>query len=402
MRNDETGLRFLENKTAAGGAFRSRHVALLIETSNEYARGLLRGIRSYIREHKPWSLYMGEMSRDQADLSWLHGWSGDGIIARIENAEIADRVRELGLPAVDLSARRLLPELPCVETDDEAIAKLAFSHLAEKGFTHFAYCGDGRFAWSKQRQDHFIRIAAEAGSTCSVYEDGGTETWSEERSHMAQWVQSLPKPAGIMACYDIMGQKLLESCRLAGVAVPDEVGIVGVDNDDLLCNLSDPPLSSVMPNTHETGYRAASLLDRMMAGEQWEASTVRVPPIDIVARLSTDVIAVDDRLVAEAVRLIREHLYEDMNVDALFRRFEVSRRSLESRFVRSLGRTPHAVIMEMKVKLIKQFLSGTDLTLPKIAERIGFKNAEYMSVLFKRETGLTPNAYRVRTKSTGG
>jgi LacI family transcriptional regulator len=178
----------------------------------------------------------------------------------------------------------------------------------------------------------------------------------------------------------------------------DEVGIVGVDNDELLCNLSDPPLSSIMPNTLETGYRAAALLDRMMAGERLEAATVPVRPIDIAARLSTDLVAVADRLVAEALRLIREQVYEEMNVEALLQRLDVSRRSLESRFLRSLGRTPHAVIMEMKVKLIKQFLSGTDLTLPKIADRIGFKNAEYMGVL----TGFTPNAYRLKAKGSGG
>ncbi|UVI28290.1 AraC family transcriptional regulator [Paenibacillus spongiae] len=391
-------MRFLEELSIAGGGTRNRQIALLIETSNEYGRGLLRGIHSYIRENKPWSIYMGEQSRSQTDLTWLSGWQGDGVIARIENEEIAAHIRRLGLPTVDLSASRLIPELHCVETDDQSIARLAVQHLMERGFKHFAFCGEERFTWSRQRQNHYVRLLEEYGLSCSINSLVYGKTWNEERRDMAAWVKSLPKPAGILVCYDILGQKLLEACRLAGVAVPDEVGIIGVDNDELLCNLSDPPLSSIVPNALETGYRAAALLEQMMNGERIESGITSIQPLDIVTRMSTDVVAVEDKLVADAVRFIRGKIYEDINVGDLLKVFPVSRRSFEGRFERSLGRTPHAFIVEMKVKLIKEFLTETELNLSMIAERIGFKHLEYMSVLFKRETGMTPNDYRQKAK----
>jgi LacI family transcriptional regulator len=385
-------LSFLQKPNSADSGV--RHVALLIETSNEYARGILRGIRAFIQEHKPWSIYMGEHSRNQTDLSWLTSWKGDGIIARIENQEIADYVRRLGVPAIDLSAFRYLPELPCIETDDRSIAGLAFDHLLERGFSRFAFCGDAHFVWSMQRKRYFSELAEHMGYSCSHYMLDSGQTWNEERQAMAEWLRSLPKPIGIMTAYDILGQKLLESCQLASIGVPDEVGIIGVDNDELLCNLSSPSLSSVMPNSRETGYRAAETLDRMMSGEKVEVEIKSIPALDVVMRMSTDVVAVKDRVVADAVRLIRSRVYEDVRIDSLLRAFPFSRRALEERFHRAIGRSPHDVMMDMKCKVIKQFLLETDVPLARIAERVGFKHTEYMSVLFKRETGMTPSEYR--------
>jgi LacI family transcriptional regulator len=383
-----------QNATSAPRIGKHTHVALIVETSNEYARGLLRGIKAYIREHKPWSIYLGEQSRGHIDLSWLQDWKGSGIIARIENPEIAEAVRSLGVPAVDLSASRWIPELPCVETNNDSIARLAAQHLLERGFKQFGFCGDASFAWSRQRCEHFVRYVREAGFPCHVYDTVHSQSWRLDRKNLAEWVNSLPKPVGIMACYDNLGHKLLESCRLAGVAVPDAVSVIGVDNDELLCNLSDPPLSSVMPNALHTGYQAAALLDRMMSGEKIPAEIFPVEPIDLITRMSTDVVAVEDNLVSDAVRFIRNHAYEDINVSDILRYIPVSRRALESRFRKLLGRTPHEEIVEVKVKLIKRMLTETELALPIIAERIGFKHAEYMNVLFKKHTGISPGAFR--------
>ncbi|CAG7654351.1 XylR family transcriptional regulator [Paenibacillus allorhizosphaerae] len=391
---------FTEESAIAASRFEKHtHVALIVETSNEYARGLLRGIKSYIREHKPWSIYLGEQSRGHIDLSWLQDWKGDGIIARIETPEIAEAVRSLSVPTVNLSTSRFLPGLPCVETNNESIACIAAKHLMERGFKQFGYCGDTDFAWSNQRSTFFSQSVREAGFSCYVYETGHSQSWLLDRKNLATWLSSLPKPIGIMACYDILGHKLLESCRLAGIAVPDEVSVIGVDNDELLCNLSDPPLSSVMPNTLSTGYKAASLLDRMMSGETIEPELYLIEPIDIVTRMSTDVVAMEDKFVSDAVRFIRNHAYENIKVEDILRYIPVSRRVLESRFRKLLGRTPHEEIIEVKVKLIKHLLSETELTLPIIAERIGFLNAEYMNVMFKKKTGMSPGSYRKKRKT---
>ncbi|MEO5961371.1 MAG: XylR family transcriptional regulator, partial [Opitutaceae bacterium] len=224
---------------------RRRQVALLIETSNAYARGLLQGIVHYIREHQPWSFHLMEQGRGDDPPAWLARWSGDGIIARIETPRIARAIVGAGVPAVDVSAARLVPELPWVETDDEQIAQLAAEHLLERGFKHFGFCGDARFNWSVWREKHFCARVQAAGKNVHCYRAAAAAgDLAAQLGDLRRWLRELPKPIGIMASYDIRGQQVLDACRSAGLAVPAEVAVIGVDNDELLCDLASPPLSS--------------------------------------------------------------------------------------------------------------------------------------------------------------
>jgi LacI family transcriptional regulator len=370
-------------------------VAILIETSNAYARGLLQGVVHYIREHRPWSFHLMEQGRGDDPPPWLAGWDGDGIIARIETPRIARAVVRTGLPAVDLSAARLVPALPWVETNDEEIARLAADHLLERGFTRFAFCGDARFNWSVWRETQFVARLRAAGHDCVCYRPTALAgDVAAEAGNLARWLRELPKPVGLMACYDIRGQQVLDACRSAGLAVPDEVAVIGVDNDTLLCELASPPLSSVIPNAHGAGYAAAALLDRLMAGKRVAATAHLIAPLGLAERQSTDVLAVDDREVARAVRFIREHACEGINVGDVLRTVPLSRRVLEQRFQRLLGHTPREEILHVRLNRVKQLLAETDLPLYLVAERTGFEHVEYLSVLFKRETGKTPSAFR--------
>ncbi|MSU50050.1 MAG: DNA-binding transcriptional regulator [Opitutus sp.] len=379
---------------------RRRQVALLIETSNAYARGLLQGIVHYIREHKPWSFHLMEQGRGDDPPAWLENWKGDGIIARIETPRIARAVVRAGLPTVDVSAARLVPELPWVETDDEQIARLAAEHLLERGFKHFGFCGDPRFNWSVWRENHFRTRVEAAQQTLHVYQPAVAATnLTAQVGDLRRWLQELPKPIGIMACYDIRGQQLLDACRSAGVAVPGEVAVIGVDNDTLLCDLASPPMSSVIPNTHRTGYEAAALLDRQMAGKPVSRVPHLIAPLGVAARQSTDVLAVDDREIARAVQFIREHACEGINVSDVLRAVPLSRRVLEQRFQRLLGRTPREEILHVRLNRVQQLLLETDLPLYLIADRTGFEHVEYLSVVFKRETGKTTSAFRAAAQA---
>lgn len=371
-------------------------MALLIETSNAYARSLLQGVVHYIREHQPWSFHLMEQGRGDDPPPWLKRWNGDGIIARIETPRIAAAVVKAGVPAVDLSAARLVPELPWVETDDEQIARLAAEHLLERGFKHFGFCGDARFNWSVWRERHFCARIEAAGGTVHRYLPAAVAAGdlTAQLADLRRWLSELPKPIGIMACYDIRGQQVLDACRSAGLAVPGEVAVIGVDNDELLCDLASPPLSSVIPNGHRTGYEAAALLDRMMAGRSVAPTASLIAPLGVAARQSTDVLAVDDRDVARAVQFIREHACDGINVGDVLRAVPLSRRVLEQRFQRMLGHTPRQEILHVRLARVQQLLAETDLPLYLIAERTGFEHVEYLSVVFKRETGKTPRAFR--------
>lgn len=373
-------------------------VALLIETSNAYARGLLEGIVSYVRAHDPWSIYLPEQGRGAAPPAWLARWHGDGIIARIETEEIAAAVRRLGVPVIDVSAARQEASIPWVETDDDAIAALAVEHLLERGFRQLAFCGDERFNWSKWRGEHFTRRVRQAGRDCHVYQapvrNGRSRSWDEEHRALIAWVRALPKPVGVLACYDIKAQQLLDACRDAGVMVPEELAVLGVDNDYLLCSLASPPLSSVIPDAPRSGYLAAGLLDQMLAGGSVAAEAHLLAPIGVATRQSTDVFAIEDHDVAAALRLIREHACDGLNVAELLREVPLSRRVLEARFLKAIGRTPHEEILRVKMARVQRLLVETNLPLPSIAERAGFPHAEYLSVAFKREVGKSPREFR--------
>lgn len=378
-----------------------RGVALLVETSNAYARGVLAGVREYVLGHPGWSLYLAEHSRDETDFSWLEGWRGDGVLARIENTETAAFIRRLGLPAVDLSAQRYVPEIPGVETDDDTIARWAAEHFAERGLRNFAYCGDERFAWSVNRAAFFAEHVQAHGHRSDAFGITHSGTRVRDRERLAEWLRALPKPVGVFACYDIAGQEVLEACKIAHLPVPDAVAVIGVDNDETIGSLTAPPLSSIQPGTIRTGYLAAQLLDQMMSGSSVEPVMHLIEPLRIVARQSSDILAVDDPLVAEALRFIREQSDQNLTVSVVLKHVGLSRRALDLRFDHFVGRTVHAEIVRVRVARVAELLSATDWTLTQIAERLNFSHSEYMSVVFKQYMGKSPGEYRRTFASPG-
>ncbi len=380
-------------------------VAVVIEASNAYARGLLAGIHRHVREHEPWTIFLQEHGRGTPPLEPLARWQGDGVIARIETEAVADTLdvlrRRHSLAIVDVSAGRLLDGVPYVETDDAAIARLAAEHFAERDFRHFAFLGDDRFRWSDNRRDAF-RAAVEArGRTVSVFDRGQARRGQrvDDDEGIERWLAGLPKPLAMFACYDIRGRQALDACRRAGIAVPDEVAVLGVDDDDLLCGLSTPPLSSVIPDSRGAGWLAASLLERLMQGEQLETEEWLLPPLGIATRQSSDVLAIDDPLVVAAVRFIRDRACTGIKVQDLVRELGTSRRILDERFATRVGHTPHEEIVRQQFRRIEQLLAETDLPLATIADRCGFRHAEYMTVAFTRRHGMPPSRWRaMRTR----
>lgn len=374
-------------------------VAVLIEASNAYARGLLAGIHRHVREHGPWTIFLQEHGRGTPPLDSLAGWQGDGVIARIETEAVARALDKLRgrrpLSIVDVSAGRLLADVPYVETDDAAIGRVAADHFVERDFRHFAFLGDGRFRWSENRRVAFSAALAARGRDVAVFDRRATRhSRSDEDDSIERWLASLPKPLGLFACYDIRGRQALDACRRAGIAVPDDVAVLGVDDDDLLCGLSTPPLSSVIPDAQGAGRLAASLLDRLMRGDSPDATEWLLPPLGVATRQSSDVLAVDDPLVVAAVRLIRDRACGGIKVQDIVRELGTTRRVLDGRFVARIGHTPHEEIARRRFLRVEQLLAETDLPLTTIADRCGFQHAEYMTVAFARRKGMPPSRWR--------
>ena len=371
-------------------------VALMVETSNAYARGLLTGVKDYVRIHGPWNVHLSEHGRGDRPPKWISNWDGDGIVARVENKHIARALADLRVPIVDLSSYRYLSSAPVATTDNALIAKLAFDHFRERGFRHFAFCGDNRFAWSVARGGFFDERAREAGFDCEHYATppGHDADSDPETDAIAEWLRKLPCPVAVFACYDARGQQVLDACQRAGLTVPEQVAVVGVDNDELLCELSPPPLSSVIPDTRRTGWEAAAMLDRLMRGEKVAADVLRIPPLGVCTRQSSDTYAVDDPRIARALQFIRENAYKGITVGDVLHKCPMARRVLEQRMRELLGRSPHEEITRLQIQRAKDLIAGTDLNLEEIADRSGFRSAQYLSVVFKREVTVPPSDYR--------
>jgi LacI family transcriptional regulator len=386
-------------------------VALLIESSRSYGRELLIGIAKYVRIHGPWSIEFEEGDPGEHFPKWFGRWKWDGIIARVSTPEMAEELRRAGVPVVDLSGSLPESRFPRIRSDEQAVGGMAAEHLLERGFKNFAFCGFNGTDWSDLRRASFERRISEAGFHCQAFENPGPmqsfsisdyeEHGERHERDLMRWLQSLPKPCGLMACNDARGRQVLNCCREVGVAVPDEVAVIGVDKDEMFCELSDLPLSSVILNTQQIGFEAATLLAGLMAGESAESASIVVKPMGVMARQSTDVLAIDDRHIAAALKHIREQACAGLDVESILKVVPLSRSVLERRFSQILGISPKAEILRVRLDRVCRLLAESDLPLAEVAQKAGFEHPEYMSRLFKKKMGITPGEFRKNSGSAG-
>jgi LacI family transcriptional regulator len=276
---------------------------------------------------------------------------------------------------------------------------LGINHFRDRGFVRFAYCGVPAERIWPPTNVIFRQLAEKAGYRCDVYlpaMDPGALTL--RLAHLAEWLKSLEKPVALLAASDGRAREVLDACRLAGLHVPEEVAVLGVNDDEMICEMANPPLSSVVHNARRVGYEAAAMLDRLMQGKKVVADIV-VDPLGVKCRQSTDLLAIEDPEVAKAVRFIREHSCEGIRVDDVLDQVALSRRALEKRFRAAVGRPPHMEIRRAQLERVKELLVGSDFKLEKIAEVTGFSSAQYLAGLFHRVMKMTPGAWRAAGRS---
>ncbi len=380
---------------------RPPHVALIVETSKVYGREILLGISRYLSLHGPWSIFAQERGQDDDDPAWLARWKGDGIITRGLDHTLCRKAQRRGIPVVSLRHLLEKPGFPTVFPDQRLIATRIADHFSSRGFRHFGYCGvAGSKRWERERFAVFSALVSRQGGTCCEYVPPGgwdqPQNWEHTQASLIKWLRALPKPAGVMTAYDSQGVQVLDACRRAGIRVPDDVAVVSVDNDPVLCELASPPLSSLDQNAQKLGYEAAALLDRMMRGGKVPAANYFFEPGEVVVRQSSDVIAVKDAQVSKAIGFIRENACREIDGALIARASGLSRRALEKKFRALTGHTPMEQVHEIRLRRVKQLLVETDYTLPVVAEQCGFEYHEYMCRFFKKQTGSSPGEYRRR------
>ena len=373
-----------------------RRVMLIIETSKVYGRGLLDGIGRYAMTHGQWSLDVEERGLEEEPSRLLRSWKGDGIIFRSINRAMVQAIRRKRVPAVDTHSGVIGHEFPLVYADENRIAQLAATHFFERRFQHFAFCSIEEPRWVKWRQEAYFRELARIGIHVYVnpIEKVAKLDGSGQLRHLAAWVAGLPTPIGILAANDVSGIRLIAACRTAGIRIPEHVAVLGVDNDEVLCRLTSPPLSSIDLDSPTIGNLAASLLDDLMRGGTAPSEPIWVPARTIVTRQSTDTLAIEDTDLISSLAFIREHACEGIGVGDVVRSVSISRATLERKFATHLQTTPRRAIVRIQIERVKCLLAETKDSLERIAQWTGFKTQSHLSVTFKRETGVTPGDYR--------
>ena len=373
------------------------HVALLIETSRSYGRGVLVGVRRYLSERGPWSVYLEPRALESGAPPWLRGWKGHGILSRTGSAALARRLTATSVPVVELRSHRLLPGAPWIGVDNRALGDLVATHLLDRGFRTFGLLALGSEDFFRERCDNFVSTLRDRGFPCAVLQ-APSGAWEAQQRALVRWARGLPKPAGVMACTDQLGFWLLDACTRAGIAVPEEIAVVGVENDEALCAMSRPPMSSVALPTERIGYEAARVLDRLMRGRRIAQRRIEIEPLGVVARRSSDVIAVADARLASALRHIRDHACEGIGVDDVLRAAPMSRSSLERGLRKALGRSPRDELLRVRLEAARRLLAETDLKLAAVAQRSGFRHAQRLCERFRAAFGETAGAYRERAR----
>ena len=380
-------------------------VLLLIETSRAYGRGLVEGIARYAEEHGPWSIYFDERGLTDSLPRWLKGWRGDGIISRTTHKLDLAKLSATRLPVVELFPNPKLG-IPLVRPNEEAIARHAVEHFLDRGLRNFAFFCTDHGHWIDWRQRAFVRILHQYDYPCHIYhaataQPAGKKPRPTDDRNVIRWLQNLPMPCGVFCATDFYAVQLARSCRTCGLLVPEQIAVLGVDNDPVFCAVCYPRLSSIDLGSARIGYEAAALLDRMMAGQPPPIEGVCIEPQGVLARESTDILAIDDLEIAQAVRLIREQACRHLRVAQVADVLGISRRVFEQRFRHALHRNPKEEIVRIQMERAKMLLSTTDLAVAQVAKGSGFKSLAYFSRAFRQHIGLTPRDYRKKHRLSG-
>lgn len=372
-------------------------IALAANVRSGFEEDVFRGVLDYARRLERWEFVGSHLQPfipiDQLDLTAI-----DGMIGAIHSQTIADQVMASGIAAVNTSNTIAEMAIPRVAVDNEAVGRLGGEYLLQRGFGHYGFVTHGESWFSQSRYEGFRQIIEQqAGLTCHVLSSPDGQPF-QDTSRMTSWFVAQPKPIAVMAANDIVGRLVVDAATAAGLRIPDDLAVLGVDNDEWYTALLTTPLSSVELPTRQIGYRAAQVLDQLLAGEPAPPDRL-IPPVGVVTRRSTDITLTEDAIVAEAMRYIGDHCGEPITIDHVLKHVGISRRNLEMRMKRAIGATPHAALSQRRIQRAQAILLETRSTIGEIASACGFDNQGNFTAMFKRQTGLTPSQFRKQSNS---
>ena len=378
---------------------KSYKIALLLDTSRHYGRILTEGIIRYSQLYGPWSFYIDDQFylnwSSKNNLSYLKKWGVNGIITR--DSKEANNLLELEVPIITARNHGHLNTPVQIRTADTEIGTLALKFFRNKGLKEFGFCGFANMPWSDRRQAGFASTASELNFSPQIFNSPSSNRMlhrNKEYTRLAEWLKNLPKPIGIFCCNDDRGYDVIECCRLADLKVPYDIAVLGVDNDNLVCNLSNPKLSSILVDVEQAGFQTAMALHKLMTGEKATPKDIVSQPIKVAERHSTDIMAIEDNSVKAALHFIQEQGQRLIQTEEVAAAVGISPRSLESRFRKTLGHSVFAEIRRNRVEKICKLLIETDFTITEIALMLGYNDSDHIARFFKKEKNMTPKKFR--------
>lgn len=379
---------------------------LLTDFTEAFAHNLLRGILEYSKGREPWVVCRMPPSYKQANgipgvLEWAKRWEADAIIAQFDDDDEVDVFRQNGIVALAQDFKSRFSVIPNITSRYEQTGQMAADFFLQKGFRHFAFYGYKDVVWSEERCRGFHNRIAEKGlGDCFFeYQKQSLETlWFYESEPLEDWIRSLPRPIALMACDDTQGNRIMEICRVLNIKIPEEIAVLGVDNDEIICRLSDPPLSSVNLNIVKGGYEAAQLIERLLRDKDAVPEDVVIQPVTIVNRLSTDIYATDDPVILAALRYIHQNLANKINVEDIVRQVPLSRRLLEIRFRQVTGQSVYQYISNLRMERFAQLLLASSDLIAELAVQVGLSDSKNLARQFKEWKGCTPAEYRKKNR----
>lgn len=377
---------------------------LLSDFAEEYYKNLLRGITRYSRDNGPWTFcrmppYYRESIGIDGILEFAKEWEADGIIGQFYNDEEVIKFTQAGIPVIAQDFKERFTNIPNITGDYLETGRVGAEYFLKKGFRNFAFYGFNNIVWSRERAQGFVKRIEEAGHTVHQFEQKespSTHLWHYKPSDLSRWLNELPKPVGLMTCDDNQGHHITEAARHAGIRIPDEVAVLGVDNDEMICDLSDPPLSSISLDSEKCGYEAARLMDQMIRNKTCTGPNVVHKATQVITRHSTDIFASKDKYIVDALKYIHCNLDKNLKVDQVLKEVPLSRRSLEKRFVQTTGYPVYEYIYNQRIEKFTQKLLETNMTIFEIALDLGLTDSKNIARQFKQIKGLTPLEYRKR------
>lgn len=378
---------------------------LLSDFTESFSYNLLKGVLAYSKSHEPWVVCRMPPSYKltygiEGVLKWAKTWQADAIIGRFDNEDNVELFRQHGIIAIAQDYKARFENIPNITGDYRKTGKMAAEFFLNKGFQHFAFYGYRDTVWSQERCEGFYECIAERGfgNNFHAYQEQSLDDlWFYEAPPLLSWLKSLPHPTALMACDDNQGNRITEICKVNNIKVPDKIAILGVDNDEIICNLSDPPLSSISHNIVRGGFEAAELIDRLLNDEEnnrQDMQDVVIQPINIVNRLSTDFYSTTDMHIHTALKYIHQNIASDITVSDIVKQVPLSRRLLEIRFKQVTQQSIHKYIFNLKMERFAQLLLASDAPIADVAEQVGINNLKNLSRQFKILKKVSPNEYR--------